>query len=165
MPTGEQILGVIPSAQIKTGMFSKKTYTLVVTNTRLLFAELTNDALKGAIEEARAAKKAAGGGFFGQWGAQMGVALHFAERYLALDPETILAETTGNFAISPSEVKSIKVERKTEHGNDDNAMDRDYLRLTIEAQGNKREFNTEGENPRVNDARALLATTFGQLVR
>jgi len=35
----EVVIGVIPSAKTKTGMFSTAAYTLVVTNYRLIFAE------------------------------------------------------------------------------------------------------------------------------
>ena len=166
MLTGERIVGVIPTARIKTGLFSKKAYTLVVTDRRMILAEMTNAALKGAIEEARATRKAEGGGFFGQWGAQIGASIDFAKRYLSMTPEAILAETPGNVALLPGDVKSIKVERKTERRNEDNiGGDRDYLRITVEAQGTRREFNTDGEDPRADSARGLLAATFGQLVR
>ena len=160
----ERVTGVIPAAKIKTGMFSTKAYTLVVTDRRLLLAEMTDAAVKRHVEEARAEKKAEGGGFLGQWGAQLGAALRFADRYLAMSPEVILAETPGNAALTPAELRSIKVERKKDRGGDDEP-DRDYLRITIEAGSGKREFNTDGEHPKVDQARALLAATFGAIVR
>jgi hypothetical protein len=167
MLAGERIVGVIPTARIKTGLFSKKIYTLVVTDRRLILAEMTNDALKGAIEEARAARKAAGGGFFGQWKAQLEASISFANRYFSMPPEVIITETLGNLAFGPGDVKRIKVERKTERNNDEDhiGVDRDFLRITIEAQGIKREFNTDGENPSVDAARGLLAAIFGPAVR
>jgi hypothetical protein len=41
MLTGERIVGVIPTARTKTGLFSKKIYTLVVTDRRMILAEMT----------------------------------------------------------------------------------------------------------------------------
>jgi len=38
----EVVIGVIPSAKTKTGMFSSTVYTLVVTNYRFLFAKMTS---------------------------------------------------------------------------------------------------------------------------
>jgi hypothetical protein len=163
MAQDEKVIGVIPLARTKTGMFSTKTYTLVVTDLRLIMAEATSQVMKALTEEARAAKKAEGGGFFGQWGAQIAASLHYADRYLAMDPEAIVAETPGNAVLTPSEVRGIKVERRTERNDD--GPNRDYLRVTIESTSGKRVFNTDNEDPRVDEARALLATTFGTLVK
>ena len=83
-----------------------------------------------------------------------------------MPPKAILAETPGNIALLPRDVTSIKVERKSERRNEDSiGGDRDYLRITVEAQGAKREFNTDGENPGVDSARGLLIAACGHLVR
>lgn len=160
----ERVVGVIPTARTKTGIFSTKTYTLVVTDRRLILAEMTNAALKGYIEESRAAEKGKGGGFFGQWGAQIGAMLTFANRYLEMSPDAVVGETPGNTALAPADVRSIKVERKRDRG-DDGQPDRDFLRITIEASTGKREFNTDGEHPKADQARGMLFATFGPLVR
>jgi hypothetical protein len=60
-------------------------------------------------------------------------------------------------------VRGIKVERKTDRNDD--GPNRDYLRVTIEAASGKRVFATDGEAPRVDQARAMMATTFGSLVK
>jgi hypothetical protein len=59
----ETVVGVIPNARMKTGLFSTATYTLVVTDRRLLFAEQTNEVAKRRAAEAKDAAKAAGKGF------------------------------------------------------------------------------------------------------
>ena len=65
--------------------------------------------------------------------------------------------------LAPSEVRGIKVERKTDRNDD--GPNRDYLRVTIEAASGKRFFATDGEAPLVDQARAMMATTFGSLVK
>ena len=161
MTQDERVTGVIPLARTKTGMFSTKTYTLVVTDRRLIMAEATSAVMKDVAEDARASKKAEGGGFFSQWGAQIAASIHYADRYLALSPDAIAAETPGNIVLAPSDVRAVKVERKTDREED--KPDRDYLRVTIETTSGKRTFDTDNEDPRADDARALLASLFGSV--
>lgn len=165
MSQDERVIGVIPGAKIKTGLFSSKTYTLVVTDRRLILAEMTSAALKICVEAARAAEKTVFGRDLSQWQAQLAaLPEHFANRYLAMSPYVILAETPGNGALAPADVRGIKVEHKTDR-RDDDATRRDYLRITIETADGKREFNTDGEHPRADPARGMFAATFGPLVR
>ena len=134
----ERVVGAIPEARIKTGMFSSDMYVLVVTERRLLGAKVTSDLLKRIIEEARAAKKAEGGGFFAQWGAQIGASVTLGKRYAAMAPEAILAETPGNWALDASGVREIRVQR-VDIG-DDETVTRHTLRITIETVGRKAEL-------------------------
>jgi hypothetical protein len=90
-----------------------------------------------------------------------GLVLFRVKRYLALNPDAIVAETPGNIVLAPSDVRAVKVERKTDREED--KPDRDYLRVTIEAASGKRVFNTDNEDPRAGDARALLASLFGSV--
>ena len=60
-------------------------------------------------------------------------------------------------------MRGIKVERKTDREED--KPDRDYLRVTVETTSGKRVFATDGEAPLVDQARAMMATTFGSLVK
>jgi hypothetical protein len=163
----ESIIGVIPNARIKTGMFSTTMYTLVFTNYRLLMAEATKDVVARLIEQARASKKADGGGFFAQWGAQLGASIHFADHYRGLTPDQVLAESPGNGALTPADVRELKFESKSKDvGNDDSPVHQDYLKITlVTAAGKKQEFNTDTEDPDVRTARAMAASVFGGAVR
>jgi hypothetical protein len=60
-------------------------------------------------------------------------------------------------------VRGIKVERETDREED--KPDRDYLRVTVETTSGKRSLETDNEDPRADEARALLASTFGSLVK
>ena len=160
----EQVLGTIPEARIKTGMFSKDMYVLVITDRRLIGAKVGGDLLKRIIAEARTEAKEDGKGFFGQWAAQIGASTSLGRRYAAMAPEQVLAETPGNWAIHPGEVRSIRVERKQDR-DEDGGIDRQYLRLRVETATAKLQFDTDSENPPADRARALLATLFGPVVR
>ena len=53
----ETVIGVIPTALIKTGFFSSKAYTLVFTDRLVILAEATKDLVNAQIERSRAAAK------------------------------------------------------------------------------------------------------------
>jgi hypothetical protein len=160
----EQILGTIPEARTRTGIFSSDMYVLVVTDRRLIGAKVTGDLLKRIIADARAEAKAAGGGFFRQWAAQIGASASLNQRYARLAPEAILAETPGNWDLYPAQVRAIHISRHDREGPDGGIMSR-YLSISIETQQGTLHYDTDTESPNRDAARAMLAHTFGPLVR
>ena len=80
-------------------------------------------------------------------------------------PEAILAETPGNWALYPAQVRAIHVSRRDRPAGGDNDFTTDYLSIEIETIGGRLHFDTDTENPKRDVARALLAHTFGPLVR
>jgi hypothetical protein len=161
----EKVVGVIPTARIKTGFFSSKAYSLVFTDRRLILAEMTKELLSAEIERSRAAAKEQGGGFFSQWGAQLKTSFSFGAQYFGADPATILAETPGNSALAPGDVRSLKVERKTRNAGADDEVEQVFLKVTIETATGKQTYETDSERPKVEDARAMAASVFGPAVR
>ena len=161
----ETVLGAIPHARIKTGMFTSENWVLVVTDQRLLGARVSDDLIRRIVEQARAQAKASGSGFFGQWGAQLKAGFAIGQRYSAMPPEAILAETPGNWALWPGQVGSIKVERKTRPAGGDNDITIDYVRITIEAAGGKGTYDTDDDRPNQREVQALLRRIFGPIVR
>jgi len=161
----ETVLGVIPDARIKTGMLKSETWVLIVTDQRLLAARTTDELIKNVAMAARAQAKASGSGFFGQWGAQIKASFAVAQRYGAMTPEAILAETPGNWALWPGQASSIKVERKSRSAGGDDESSIDYLKITIEAAGGKGVYETNDDKPSQREVQALLARIFGPIVR
>jgi hypothetical protein len=161
----ETVLGAIPNARIKTGMLKSENWVLVVTDQRLLGAKLTDELMKSIAEQARAAAKASGSGFFGQWGAQIKSGFALGQRYCAMTPEAILAETPGNWALMPGQASSIKVEKKSRNAGGDDDFSTDYLRITIETPGGKGSYETNDDKPGQREVQGLLARVFGPVVR
>jgi hypothetical protein len=159
----EIVLGVIPEARMKTGLLKSETWVLVVTDQRLLGARVTDELMRYVVEQARAQAKAAGGGFLGQWGAQLKAGFALNQRYCAMAPAAILAETPGNWALYPGQVSAIKVEHKTRGDAGDN--DIEFLKITIETPGGKGSYETNDDKPGRREVQALLARTFGPAVR
>ena len=109
--SSEPVIGAIVFKKSKS-LGRWDTYTGVVTGQRLIFAQMTSEMLKVAAQQARDRAKADGKGFFGQWGDQLKATMGYANRYLSMQPQAILAETPGNFEISNSVITEIKVKEK-----------------------------------------------------
>jgi hypothetical protein len=161
----EMVLGAIADARMKTGFLKSEAWVLVVTDQRLLGARVTDELMKYVVEQARAQAKASGSGFFGQWGAQIKASFALGQRYAAMTPAAILAETPGNWALWPGQVSSIRVEHKTRGAGSDSDQTIDYLKITIETPGGKGVYETNDDKPSQREVQGLLARTFGAAVR
>jgi hypothetical protein len=159
---GERMVGVIPIARTRAGMFSTRAYTLVFTTHRLILAEMTKQAVSAQVERCRALAKGGGRGVTGEWGAQLRSTAAFGSHYLDIDPEAVLAETPGNTAITPQEIRSMAVDRSTRSGGaGGDALDTPFLRVTLDTTAGRRTFETDHEHPGLDEARALVAGLIG----
>src|SRR5450756_1321745 len=93
---GEATVGVILFRKPKS-LGRWDTYTGVVTSQRVIFAQITSEMLKAAVQQSRDQAKAEGKGFSGQWSEQLKATWGYSQRYLTIPPQAILAETPGNF--------------------------------------------------------------------
>ena len=99
-PPVEQILGVAGNLVRTSGFLGMKrqTFSVILTNYRVIFAEMTKERINALIEQARQSAKAQGEGFFGQWGAQLGTSFNYHQIYWQMPPDAALAESPNNFA-------------------------------------------------------------------
>lgn len=139
---GEQILAVVPKLTLVGGFmgFKQTTYTLVITERRLVFAEFTKERATAMVNAARDGAKAEGKGFFGQWGAQLKSAAGYENVYWQMSPDAALAETPGNWAIERSEYQGAKFRHGT--SDDDGNSSPDVLK--IKAASGKYKFHISG---------------------
>jgi hypothetical protein len=98
---GEALIGVIPNASRKKGMFSQESFNIVVTNQRLIFAQLTAQMIKDEAARNR------GGGISGAFKA-MTAGYSVWQRYLQMPPDQALGETYGNFALFMNQIQGVK---------------------------------------------------------
>lgn len=95
-------------------------FTIVATDTKLIFALTTSEMQKHAASEAKEKAKKEGKGFFGKWDAVMSSASTITDRYWDMNPDTILNETKENFELIISQLKSIEINSKPiYHAGDD----------------------------------------------
>ncbi len=154
----EKLLGVVPLVRKPKSFGRSDTYTLILTDSRMVFALLTADMLKSAAAEAQRKGKEEGKGFLARWADQMKACSSVAERYWEMSPDAALSETKGNFTVPNSSVRKIKV--STKGGSDDD--DESYTELKIEAVAGKLEYRVDGDARSVRD---VLSGVFGDLVK
>lgn len=125
-------MAVIANTLLKAGFMGvkSKSYTLVLTNKRVIFAHLTAEMMKDLVRNARDSAKADGKGFFGQWGAQLGAYSEFASHYLEMPPEEVLAQTPQNFAIDRAIITKVKVKSTSADADGVNTIDRLIIKTT-----------------------------------
>ena len=156
--TGEEVVGVIANAR-KMKMFgaSWDTYTLVITNRRMIIAQMTQALLNAAIMEAQSKAKAEGKGFFAIMKDQMAAQFQFALRYELMSPDQSLAETPGNIAIDNTHITAITMKLR-----DSGSGDIEYteFRMMIESAGGKSEYMIGEDDRFIN----LLKNVYGEKV-
>jgi hypothetical protein len=152
--TRERAIGAILLKKPKS-MGRWDTYAAVITTRKMIFAQITKDIVKRAIEEARQKAKAEGKGFLGQWSAQLGASFNYARRYLNMEPSDILSETPGNFYIENDAIREIKIKReRSMHGGPDE------LKVEISASSGRYDFTLDNSS----DVK-LLKQVYGDRVR
>jgi len=132
------------------------TYTGVVTSQRLIFAQMTSEMLKVAVQQSRDQAKAEGKGFFGQWSDQLKATFGYSKKYLTMPPQAILAETPGNFELYNNAINEIKV--KVKRDQEDQVHD---LEVEIHSTQGKLEFHMDENSNFVN----LLKQMYGDRVK
>ena len=109
--SGETVLGLISLRRPKSlGRYDS--FTGVVTNQRMIFAQLNNEIVKQEIETARSQAKAEGKGFFGQWKEQLKASSGQPQRYFSMTPSAILQESPGNYSVENKGISEIKIKHR-----------------------------------------------------
>ena len=151
----EATVGVIVFRRMKSlGRYDA--YTGVVTSQRLIFAQITSEMLKTAVQQSRDQAKADGKGFWGQWSDQLKATWGYSQRYLTMPPQSILAETAGNFELYNNTISEIKVKLKG-----DQEGQRQEFEVEIHSTAGKYEFHMD-EN---SDLTNLLKRVYGDRVK
>jgi hypothetical protein len=146
-PQGERVVGLIPF--LRSGLFGQKSHTLVITDRRLIVAELTSKMIAEQTARIVAESKSRGEGLAARWGKQFEAPAAAVQRYYEMPPEQIVAENKGNWAAPLAQIQSCKLEERP------NEDDSDVI-LTIKWSGGKSSFTLGPGAPSLEEARALL---------
>lgn len=119
VPSGERVVATVGGLNLKAGLLKRESATIVVTDRRVIVAKISKEMMKQVVADARDSAKAGGKGFLGQIGAQMSAWSGWAERYLAMSPDEVMAENADNVSIDRAQVT--KVSFKHGHAVDDGA--------------------------------------------
>ena len=154
---GEQVIGVIGNARkMKMLGAAWDTYALVITNRRMILAQLTADMLNAAYKEAAERAKAEGKGFLEQWTHQMTVAFQYCQKYETMPPEYALAETNGNRAIENVRITAVNMKEKS---NKDSIEFAEFI-MTVQSADGKFEFHIGQDDRFIN----ILKSAYGDKV-
>jgi len=148
--------GVIPD--LSTGAFGQKNFNLVVTNYRLIFAEVTTQLL--AQEREKTAANTQNQGMMSRWAAQMTSHSDFHKRYLSIPPQEILRESPNNYELRPHQINSIKI-HGTQYGSYDGKNPGN--KMTIKSTFGKYKFRFTRMN--ASQVRDMLRPLLGSKVR
>ncbi len=106
---GESVLVAIPMWQPRS-LGRRDSFAAVITERRLIMAQITKQVMNQAVTDARNQAKAQGKGYWGQVSGQMAAwSSGYADRYRSMDPASILMETPGNFEISNNDLFEVVV--------------------------------------------------------
>jgi len=149
-------VGVIANAR-KTKLLGADYFNIVVTDRRMILAQMTQPMLNAAIMEAQARAKAEGKGFFAIMKDQMAAQFQFAKRYDTMAPDQALAETAGNRAIPNDRVSAISMKlRDTGSGE----VEYTEFKMIIDSAEGKFEFMIGEDDRFIN----LLKHVYGEKV-
>jgi hypothetical protein len=154
-PSGERVLGVMVLRKPKS-LGRSDSFTGVVTNQRMIFAQMTGEMLKQTGQMARDQAKAEGKGFLGQWSDQLKASFGYSQRYLTMQPSTALAETPGNFAVDNNAIREIKIKQDLS-----GRGVRDEFEMEIRSFSGKHEFKMDQRDEYIR----LLKQVYGERVK
>lgn len=152
----EKILGIINSMRQKTGLFSSRLFNLVITNRRIIFANITKEMLNQAAKEAAEEGKAEGRGFLARSALMLKSPERISQKQWSMAPDSILQEDMNNFFIDYNDILSIKI-RSGAYIHEQGQYEND--RMIIKTRANK--FNLAFESSNSSQAKELLKNFIG----
>jgi hypothetical protein len=157
--TGERVVGVMLLRKPKSlGRYDS--FTGVITTQRFIFAQMTSEMMKAAVQQARDQAKSEGKGFWGQWEDQLRASFGYTQRYLNMEPSAILSETPGNFMIDNGAIGEVKLHLKNINRGQTQAHVHEFELEIKSSQGNA-QFRMDERNEYVN----LLKQVYGERVK
>jgi hypothetical protein len=133
------------------------TYTGVLTDRRVIFAQMTQQMVNTAIQESRDRAKAEGKGFWGQWADQLRASFGYTQRYLTMAPDAIAAETPGNFWLNHDTIGEVKVKLRD--------LNRDNTRHEFAVEFRSTQGNYEYHMDENSESTDLLKRIYGNRVK
>jgi hypothetical protein len=157
--TEERLIGIVPNLNKRKGLFGMQAFNLLLTDQRIIAAEMTKDMLK---EEARrAASDSKGAGAMKRMMATMTSGINLYKRYETMDPGAALAENPDNFVMDRAHIQSIRVKG----GDHDDDESQDPAEITIKWTGGKLVLQGATGSLSSREMRDLFRRACGDIVR
>ena len=140
----EQLVGVIPHVVMATGRIQSKHFTLVATNQRLIITQFGAQQMQEAMAQSKARAK----GLLERLAAGRVLTtkdvVEYCRKYFSMAPDSILAESPGNFAIDLVGITRVYIDHQVDEKDEDSSIQTDRYIMTI--------VSSNGENEYVIDA-------------
>ena len=159
--SSETVLGALVLRKPKSlGRYDS--FTGVVTNQRIIFAQMTSEMIKQSVQMAKDQAKAEGKGFWSQWSDQLKASYGFAKTYFSIAPAAILSETPGNFAVDNNTISEVKIKSKEQmRGSQGQQAYRHEFEMEIRSPQGKYEFIMDERDDYIK----LLKQVYGSRVK
>ncbi len=154
----EKVVGVIPA--LNSGFFGQRSYTMIVTDKRLIFAELTNELMEKEHQKKMRRSEEKGEGFLRKLKSSISSGFNFHHRYKDMDPVEILNESPNNYEIRSNDVRSVKLRTGTHHPDSGKTP---IHKMIIKWNGGKEKFTFEQMEPK--QVKGILNPVLGSKVR
>ena len=151
----ESVLVAIPMWQPRS-LGRRDSFAAVITERRIIMAQITKKVMNQAVTDARAQAKAQGKGYWGQVSGQMAAwSSGYADRYRSMDPGAILVETPSNFEIGNSDLIEVVV-RFNAGGEDDPS----YYEVSLASSRGRYQYQMEDRQQFVETLARLFPSKF-----
>ena len=152
-----QIIGIIP--YVRAGLLGQKSYNVIITNSNLIVAQMTNAMVNEEIKKVREESKDKGDGFLKRMASTMTAGYHIHERYFNMTPDQILNENPENFLISNDSIKKIRIKMGQIHEDGRNQPN------TIKIVCNNAKYKYTFTQITSKQVKELLSQTLGSKVK
>jgi hypothetical protein len=153
----ETITGIVPNTTRKKGWFSQQSFNLVLTDKRIIAAELTSGMIKNEAAKVSKDAKEQGAGILSRTFSTLFSGYSVYKKYYTMLPADILQENPGNFCIDAGTIEKIKINHK--HVERD-GQHYDETEIQIKASGGKYSFKLTGSGMSSKDAKDLFAKAY-----
>jgi len=145
----EQIAGIIPNAERKTGVFKSETFNIIVSDRRMVLALLTGEMIRAQVKEV--SKK----GFFSGVAGALTAGGNYYKKYADMAPEEALKENPQNFAVTFNSITNLRIIEGHSHvTTKGKAPVYDESYMEIETSAGKHKFILSRDS--IGNARAIM---------
>ncbi len=147
----ERVLFVAPSS-LKKSLFKTESWTIIITDKRLVFAKYTPDIIKKEAMERKESAKEEGRSKIGQFFAQASASFTWYKRYYEMTVDEALKENAENFFLVPQDVINYQVKEGRTFTDSDGQVDKNPNELILNTNKGKMVFVTKSDFRQLRDS-------------
>jgi hypothetical protein len=161
----ERIVGIVPHLLKSTGYARSRQYTLIVTDRRLIVAQITAQMMEEIRTQSKARAQQGRKGMFGGLLAgrvfSIGDIVEYSNRYWGMAPDQIVMETPGNLALETASISVAAVQHEYAQPDEDSSIRADWYVLDLVSTQGSYSFNFDADPQDMSVLRSVLG---GKLV-